>query len=119
MSEIYDKTINEIIKERNELIAKNEALVKGKDLKLNQFIDAELLLEIYEYASQMTIFDKARERSATHSQLKDTKIKCLKSSLHFCQSALDNPESEYPYFESVNRKFLEINKKKQNKKENK
>ena len=111
MSEIYDKTINEIIKERNELIAKNEALVKGKDLKLNQFIDAELLFEIYEYAFRMTIFDKVGD--------KDTKIKCLKASLHFCQSALNSPENEYPYFESVNRKFLEINKKKQNKKENK
>ena len=93
MSEIYDKTINEIIKERNELIAKNEALVKGKDLKLNQFIDAELLFEIYRYLTEITIFSKTND--------KNDKIRCLEITLRDCQSAIDRPQFESAYFKST------------------
>lgn len=93
MSEIYDKTINEIIKERDELIAKNEALVKGRDLKLNQFIDAELLLDMYNYASETTIFSKTND--------KNDKIRCLEITLRDCQSAIDRPQFKSDYFKST------------------
>ena len=82
MTDIYDKTINEIIQERKELIAKNEALVKGRDLKLNQFIDAELLLEIYIYLTKTTIFSQTSDRRK--------RIKCLEIVLQNAQSAIDN-----------------------------
>lgn len=92
MTDIYNKTINEIIQERKELIAKNEALVKGRDLKLNQFIDAELLLEIYTYLNETTIFSTTGD--------KNKKIKCLEIALRDAQSAIDSPDWEKPYFKS-------------------
>ena len=93
MTDIYNKTINEIIQERKELIDKNEALVKGKDLKLNQFIDAELLFEIYRYLTEITIFSKTND--------KNDKIRCLEITLRDCQSAIDRPDWKTSWFKST------------------
>ena len=93
MTDIYNKTINEIIQERKELIAKNEALVKGRDLKLNQFIDAELFLDIYRYLTETTIFSKTND--------KNDKIKCIKIALRDAQSAIDRPDWKTSWFKST------------------